>query len=82
MQRAGAAPGLSLEHALHPVQVWLILPLFALANAGSRSAATSRPFSITRVSLGIIAGSVVGKPLGTPGERLAVKSGLGALPEG
>jgi NhaA family Na+:H+ antiporter len=26
--------GLVLEHYLHPVQVWLILPLFALANAG------------------------------------------------
>ncbi len=34
--RAGEAlpAGLVLEHYLHPVQVWLILPLFALANAG------------------------------------------------
>ena len=34
-------PGLALEHALHPLQVWAILRLFALANAGSRSVVTS-----------------------------------------
>ena len=35
--RSGAtralAPGVALEQALHPIQVWFILPLCALANA-------------------------------------------------
>ena len=35
--RSGATralpPGVALEQALHPIQVWFILPLFALANA-------------------------------------------------
>ena len=75
--------GLILEHALHPVQVWLILPLFALANAGVAIGGDIMTVLGHPVSLGIIAGLVVGKPLGIFAMSwLAVKSGLGALPEG
>ena len=75
-------PGLALEHALHPVQVWLILPLFALANAGVAIGGDIMTVLSHRVSLGIIAGLVVGKPLGIFGMSwLAVKSGWGSLPE-
>ena len=75
-------PGLVLEHYLHPAQVWLILPLFALANAGvtigDLMAVLGSP-----VSLGIIAGLVVGKPVGILFMSwIAVKSGSGELPEG
>jgi NhaA family Na+:H+ antiporter len=75
-------PGLVLERYLHPVQVWLILPLFALANAGvtlgDLMAVLGSP-----VSLGIIAGLVVGKPVGILFMSwIAVKSGRGELPEG
>jgi Na+:H+ antiporter, NhaA family len=75
--------GLILEHALHPVQVWLILPLFALANAGVAIGGDIMTVLGHPVSLGIIAGLVVGKPLGIFAMSwLAVKSRRGALPEG
>ena len=81
---ADALPaGLILERYLHPVQVWLILPLFALANAGvhfdSRIADTiSNP-----ISFGIILGLVVGKPVGIAlFSWLAIVAGRGALPQG
>jgi NhaA family Na+:H+ antiporter len=75
--------GLVLEHALHPVQVWLILPIFAFANAGvnvrgNLVAALTHP-----VALGIIAGLVLGKPLGiTLFSWLAVRVRLAELPMG
>ena len=75
--------GLMLEHALHPVQVWLILPLFALANAGVSLGGNFGQVLATPLALGVIAGLVVGKPLGiTLMSWLAVKSGKGMLPEG
>lgn len=56
-----------LEHALHPVTAFLILPLFALANGG----VTIRPELlidvVEPVSLGIIVGLTLGKPIGIVG---------------
>ena len=76
-------PGLVLEHALHPVQVWLILPLFALANTGVRLDGRTLDALVNPISLGIMAGLIVGKPLGiTLLSWLAVKLGKGNLPEG
>jgi NhaA family Na+:H+ antiporter len=75
--------GLVLEHYLHPVQVWLILPLFALANAGVSVGGDIIAVLANPLSLGIIVGLVVGKPVGIGLlSWLAVKSGRGALPAG
>jgi NhaA family Na+:H+ antiporter len=75
--------GLMLEHYFHPVQVWLILPLFALANAGVRIDSQILEALANPISLGIMAGLVVGKPLGITGlSWLAVKLGKGGLPQG
>ena len=75
--------GLMLEHSLHPVQVWFVLPLFALANAGVRIDSHIGEALANPISLGIIAGLVVGKPIGiTLMTWLAVKSGKGFLPQG
>jgi len=75
--------GLVLEHFLHPIQVWLILPLFALANAGVEIGGDLMAVLANPLALGIIVGLVVGKPLGIAAlSWLAVKSGRGALPEG
>ncbi|GAB6166091.1 Na+/H+ antiporter NhaA [Thermostilla marina] len=56
-------PGLVLEHYLHPVLVFFVLPVFALANAGVElhggAAALASP-----IALGIILGLAVGKPVG------------------
>ncbi len=75
--------GLVLEHFLHPIQVWLILPLFALANAGVEIGGDLMAVLADPLALGIIVGLVIGKPLGISFfSWLAVKSGRGALPEG
>jgi NhaA family Na+:H+ antiporter len=75
--------GLMLERALHPVQVWLILPLFALANAGLVIRGDVGAVALSPVALGIILGLVLGKPLGiTLASWLVVRSGWGRLPEG
>jgi len=71
-----------LEHALHPWVTFLIMPLFALANAGvSLSGDLGKVFGHP-ITLGVVLGLVLGKPIGvTFASWLAVKSGLAALPE-
>jgi NhaA family Na+:H+ antiporter len=60
-----------------------ILPLFALANAGIALGSHSLSALAHPVSLGVMAGLVVGKPLGiTLFAWLAVRSGLAAMPTG
>ena len=73
-----------LEAALHGWSAFVILPLFALANAGVvlvgvdlRSALTSP------VSLGVAFGLVVGKVVGvTLATAVALRTGIGRLPPG
>ncbi|MDH3814131.1 MAG: Na+/H+ antiporter NhaA, partial [Acidobacteriota bacterium] len=75
--------GLVLEHYLHPIQVWLILPLFALANAGVSIGGDLMEVLASPLALGVIVGLVIGKPVGIGLlSWLAVKSGRGALPKG
>jgi NhaA family Na+:H+ antiporter len=76
-------PGLRLEHALHPIQVWFILPVFALANAGVRIDGHVLELLADPISLGIIAGLVIGKPIGIVGlSRLATRWTRCSLPVG
>jgi NhaA family Na+:H+ antiporter len=80
--REVAAPLQRLERALHPWVSYLILPLFALSNAGVKldqnlMVAVSHP-----VSLGVILGLVIGKPVGiTLFSWMAVKLKIAELPE-
>jgi len=75
--------GISLEHQLHPVQSFIILPLFALFMAGVQINADALSRLSSPVSLGIIFGLVAGKQIGIVGATwLAVRSGHTALPEG
>lgn len=72
-----------LEHALHPWVAFLILPVFAFANAGISFAGAGLDALVAPLSLGIAAGLVVGKQLGILGACwLAVKTGLATLPPG
>ena len=84
IQAGDALPtGLMLEHFLHPIQVWIILPLFALANAGVPLGGDVLGTLMSPLALGIIVGLVVGKPLGIGLlSWLVVRMGKGALPEG
>ncbi|MEO6398989.1 MAG: Na+/H+ antiporter NhaA [Tepidiformaceae bacterium] len=59
------APLDRLERMLHPWVSFLIVPLFALANAGiPLSGAAIREAASNEVALGVGAGLVIGKPLG------------------
>jgi Na+:H+ antiporter, NhaA family len=72
-----------LEHALHPWVVFAIMPVFALANAGVQLGGGIGDALTSPVTLGTVAGLVVGKQLGiTLFAWRAVKSGLSELPRG
>ncbi len=80
-ERAGT-PLQRLEHSLHPWVAFLVIPVFALANAGVSLQGLSAEAAMNTVTLGIVAGLVVGKPLGILGFTwLAVKLGLADLPD-
>ncbi len=71
-----------LEHNLHPWVAFGVLPLFALANAGVALAGFDLQALLSPVSLGIIGGLVVGKPVGIAAfSWLAVRVGIADLPE-
>jgi NhaA family Na+:H+ antiporter len=78
IQRA-LAPLLRLEHALHWLSAFAIMPLFAFSNAGVDLSG----LSVDRVALGAALGLAVGKPLGITGAAfVSVRSRLAALPQG
>ena len=73
------APILRLEHALHSFSAFVVMPMFAFANAGVK---LGGPMAHPSLALGVIAGLVLGKPLGILGAcLLAVKSGWAKLPD-
>ena len=75
------SPSHRTEHALHRPVAWVILPLFALANTGVVFDSHWQENLASTNSLGIIAGLVLGKPLGIVLlSYLAVKAGLCRLP--
>lgn len=72
-----------LEHALHPITAYFILPVFALANAGVRIEGNIFDLLLNPIALGIIAGLVLGKVIGiTLLSKLMVVLKLAVLPEG
>ena len=56
-----SSPAERLEHALHPWAAFVIMPVFALANAGVKVEAHSLA---TPIALAVSAGLVLGKPAG------------------
>ena len=74
-------PAHRLEHSLTPWAIFLVLPLFALANAGVALSVAAGMGIASRLSLGIILGLAVGKPLGISSFAwLAVKLKIAELP--
>ena len=80
---AVGSPSARLEHDLHLPVSLLIIPLFALANAGISIDFSAISSTIMQpVSLGIIFGLIFGKVLGIGGVAfLAIKFGIAKLPE-
>jgi Na+/H+ antiporter NhaA len=66
--RTALSPNERLQALFHPWSSYVIVPLFALANAGVviRPAVLSHAFTAP-VTLGILIGCVVGRPIGTAG---------------
>lgn len=72
-----------LEHALHPWVAFLVLPMFAFANAGVSLEGISLASFVEPVTLGIALGLFVGKQVGVfVPIWLGVKSGLAPMPNG
>ena len=63
---------------------FLVLPLFALSNAGvTFSGGAVKELLTSRIAWGVVVGLVIGKPIGIVGFcKLAVKMGLARLPNG
>jgi NhaA family Na+:H+ antiporter len=78
--REASSPIERLEFALHPWVAFTVLPLFALANAGVPVSAAGLD---ARLTTGIVAAFVLGKPLGVVLFSLvAVRLRCAVLPEG
>lgn len=73
-----------LQDQLHPWTSYVIVPVFALANAGvTLSADTLGDAATSPVAIGVVFGLVVGKLVGVAGAiALAVRFGVGHLPDG
>jgi Na+:H+ antiporter, NhaA family len=73
------APVLRLEHALHNFSAFVVMPLFAFANAGVK---IDLSVQHAEIGLGILAGLMLGKPLGVMMAALiTVKTGIASLPQ-
>ena len=75
-------PGLALEQYFHPVSAFVVLPLFALANAGVALGGDVRALAASPVTWGVILGLVLGKQIGiTLLSWLVIRSGRAELPD-
>jgi NhaA family Na+:H+ antiporter len=73
-----------LESAIHPITSFIIIPIFALANAGVElSREGLRDAATSRITLGVVLGLVVGKTIGVSLFSLAAtRMGLATMPRG
>ncbi|MCW7549368.1 Na+/H+ antiporter NhaA [Photorhabdus sp. APURE] len=76
------SPSESLEHGLHPWVAYLILPLFAFANAGVVLNGVTLNSLTDMLPLGIAAALFLGKPLGIfLFSYISIKIGFAKLPQ-
>ena len=79
-----ASPLQRMEHSLHPLTTYVVLPLFALANANLRLVGLDvGALLMEPVTLGVFLGLALGKPVGiTAFSWLAIRMRLTELPNG
>ncbi len=71
--RTAISPNERLQQLYHPATSYVIVPLFALANAGIAIDGSFLGHAYTSpITLGVIAGYVLGKPLGVTGATYVV----------
>lgn len=79
----GKSPLKVMEHALHPWVAFLVIPVFAFANAGVSLSGLSLSAFLHPVTLGIILGLFLGKQIGVFGlTAIAFKLKICKLPDG
>ncbi|MCL4133982.1 UNVERIFIED_CONTAM: hypothetical protein GTU68_054661 [Idotea baltica] len=77
------SPLKSFEHSLHPWVSFLVLPIFAFANAGVNLNGVTSSDLFEPVTLGIITGLVFGKCLGVLSfTYVVIRLGFAKLPQG
>ncbi|MGD9573203.1 MAG: Na+/H+ antiporter NhaA [Thermoleophilia bacterium] len=78
------SPNERLQELLHPWTSYVVVPVFALANAGVPLGGGALSDALTSpVTLGVVVGLVVGKLIGVGAVTLlAVRLGIGTLPRG
>nr|WP_316639742.1 Na+/H+ antiporter NhaA [uncultured Roseateles sp.] len=79
--KAGNSPLEAIEHGLHPWVAFMVLPMFAFANAGVSLQGLSLTALLEPIPLGIAAGLVLGKVIGVFGSSwLMIKLGWAQRP--
>jgi NhaA family Na+:H+ antiporter len=84
LSREAVSPLARAERRVHPWSSVVVLPLFALANAGvSLSPSLVASALSSRLAVGILVARVVGKPLGiTLASAAALRTGIARVPSG
>lgn len=83
VQDGKRSPLKHLEHVLHPYIAFMILPIFAFANAGISLQGVSISGLTSMLPLGIALGLLIGKPIGVFSfSWVSVKLGIAQLPQG
>jgi Na+:H+ antiporter, NhaA family len=71
-----------LEHVLHPWVAYVIIPIFAFANAGVSMKGASLSLITHPIFLGIVVGLIIGKQFGVfLSSLIGVKMGMASLPQ-
>lgn len=79
--KAALTPLQRLEHSMHPLVAFVVMPIFALANAGITFSGSFTENMVSNVSLGVILGLVLGKFIGIVLiSKILVQLKLAALP--
>ncbi len=82
-QREAISPAESLIETLHPWVAFVIMPIFALANAGVAISVASLDTASWSAITGVVVGLIVGKPAGVLlASWLTLRLGIGTLPAG
>jgi len=75
------SPAQRLERTLAPWSTYLILPIFALANAGVQISAEATGQLLSPIGWGVILGLVIGKPIGISLlSWIALRTGMAEMP--
>ncbi len=84
LSREAVSPLARVEDVLHPWTSFVVVPLFALANAGVElSSEAVRNAATSRIAWGIVLGLVIGKPLGIMlASYTAVRTRIARMPRG